>query len=92
MEIDALGGGGGGFFHFREVADGEDLVAAKGDGFRVGIQRVGGKDFGVEEDPVGNGPLGPKRARGENECCEEEKKYGTARELSQGLAFPKKAE
>ena len=53
FEVDALGGGSSGFFHFLEIADGEDFVAANGDGFGVGILRIGGEDFGVEENFVG---------------------------------------
>ena len=38
------------FVDFREIADGEDLVAANGDRFGIGILRIGGEDFGVEEN------------------------------------------
>jgi hypothetical protein len=52
FEIDALGRGGGGLRDFCKVADGEDCVSANGNGFRVGILGIGGKDFGMEEDAV----------------------------------------
>ena len=90
VEIDALGGCGDGLLDFGKVADGDDFVSVKSDRFRVRILRIGGEDFGVEEDPVSGGVLRPKRAGSENECRDKEKEYRTARELSQRLPFPMK--
>ena len=58
---DALGGCGDGLLDFAEVADRDDFVSAKGDGFRVGILRVCGENFGVEEDSVSGGVLRPRQ-------------------------------
>ena len=61
FEIDALGVGGDGLRDFGEVADREDLVSANGNCCSVGILRIGGEDFGVEEDAVAGGFLSPQR-------------------------------
>ena len=58
VEIDALGVGRDGLRYFGKVTDGDDLVSANGDCFRVGILRVGGEDFGVKENAVGGVLLG----------------------------------
>ncbi len=68
FQVDAFDVWRNGLCYVGKSANRDDLVAANGDSFGVGILRVSGEDFGVEENLLMRGCLRESRVE-KKECC-----------------------